>query len=1444
MAVAVQTRNSGGTSTSDTTSHSISMPSGINVGDLLVVVFSVDGNPTCSVGSGNWNKLGQASNSTVVTGAVFWKIAEGSDTCTVTTSASEQSTHVSLRISGAKFLFGTSANGSSTNSNPPNFDAYISKEYLWLATRSGDSTVVATAAPTNFSNLQTQTASGTSGASTNTAERITTASSQNPGTFTSNTEQWVSWTLAAVPDDGQVFAHSFSSSTTASVTTGSTVPITVPEGLSNSAIAVILTAYDPSDSDRTLSSLKLDSTTQSSVVSINGGPGGDGANLWGFLILNPSAGSHNLVTLFNGSVENHTLSWIYLGNVKQSGQPDNTNTQTIGVPDGTESISLTTNVNNCLVFSGGDLDVSSSPDSTQVTVSSILSGYINTSFSIKTTAGSVSHGYTGNTGEQWDMLIYSIAPVSTSSDLTISVSDSITVSESVGRLMTSFISKSESISVTDTPNVALAHQINVSDSISVTEAVNTALAHQIRVSDSIAISESISKNITGLSNGNLTTGSSAVDGTVYTTDSITPAADALLLLTIESRAAAVQPTIASVSGNGLTWVEIDHVDNDNSGSRRTIHLYRAMGASPSAGAVTITFNDTQTACTWTIDQITGADTSGTNGSGAIVQFADNVNRGPAQTSLAATLAAFSNVNNGTYAAFGTGSVGTSIVAGTDFSTISYIQETTESTASLFTEWKNVNDTSADVSFSADTENGIIAIEVKFLSTDINVSVSDSITVSESISTQLTIATSVSDSISVSESTNIALVHQINVSDAISISESLNIALAHQINVSDSITASESISNSLLIFPQVSDSISVSESVSVNADNSLSVNVSDSISVSESIKICEESLVRVSDSISVSESTNIALAHQIAVSDSISVAESTAISELIFISVSDNISVAESITPDLTISVQSPALIHYQPFGQAAIPPNWQEFGNGTWTYTGSILTQSAVGSGDPQKVLYTGDSSPLERVVQALVTFDTLNSGTDNRGGITIIANNTNARGYNLVLRGNNSLSFLNDLIAWGPSTSISPVQGESWWLKAMYLGGVLYGKAWKNGTTEPGWMITWTQTPDASFVYSGITGNSSSNTAKYSYDEFSYYGVPDGVTVSESVSVSRQQAATLSISVSDNISVAESVSVSEVSFVSVSDSISVGEAANVALAHQVNVSDSIGVSESVNVALTHQISISDSIGVAESVSVNEAIEIAVSDSISVAEAVEASRNLLVSVSDSITVSENISTTVSDPQINVSDAISVTDAPNVALVHQIAVSDNISVAESINKVLISDIAVSDSISVSENTNITLVSLPSVSDSILVSENVQVSLTLEISVSDSIGVAESTKVSPEFGISVSDAVSVAESTTVDLAIFARAAENISIAESVTMFTDKLYLSVSDTIAVSDQPNLAFVHFISVSDAISVSESVSLTEPHVVEYINKKLIFVDGRLAYLIVDAQGIPHYTFI
>lgn len=144
----------------------------------------------------------------------------------------------------------------------------------------------------------------------------------------------------------------------------------------------------------------------------------------------------------------------------------------------------------------------------------------------------------------------------------------------------------------------------------------------------------------------LTANSDTTDLSSYASASITPTANALILAAVTNRGAGSEET-PTASGNGLTWVEVASAV-EGTGVRTTV--FRAMGASPSAGAVTFAFGATQTACVWSICEFAGVDTSGTDGSGAVVQSAI-----ANATAATAGTADFTNpfgdaVNNATYSA--------------------------------------------------------------------------------------------------------------------------------------------------------------------------------------------------------------------------------------------------------------------------------------------------------------------------------------------------------------------------------------------------------------------------------------------------------------------------------------------------------------------------------------------------------------------------------------------------------------------------------------------------------------------------------------------------------------------------------------------------------------------------------------------------------------------------
>lgn len=214
---------------------------------------------------------------------------------------------------------------------------------------------------------------------------------------------------------------------------------------------------------------------------------------------------------------------------------------------------------------------------------------------------------------------------------------------------------------------------------------------------------------------NLTASADAADASSYNTASITPTSNNLVLLSVSTRTGiSTTPNQPTASGCGLTWVVINSVVYDTeSTSRRRLTLFRALGASPSTGAITVDFaGQTQTQMQWCVDQASGVDTSGTNGSGAIVQSATQqiIESDPSATTIVATLAAFGSSANGTYGCFANEDISWTPVAGSGFTLLS--DNNVAGTDGHTTEWRATNDTTVDITFGSQTGVGAIGIEIR------------------------------------------------------------------------------------------------------------------------------------------------------------------------------------------------------------------------------------------------------------------------------------------------------------------------------------------------------------------------------------------------------------------------------------------------------------------------------------------------------------------------------------------------------------------------------------------------------------------------------------------------------------------------------------------------------------------------------------------------------------
>lgn len=203
---------------------------------------------------------------------------------------------------------------------------------------------------------------------------------------------------------------------------------------------------------------------------------------------------------------------------------------------------------------------------------------------------------------------------------------------------------------------------------------------------------------------NLLVNGSSGTASSYATQRTAPEPNRLLLLAVENRKATAAD-IPTVTGLGLTWVQLQTSLYEVGATQRRLTVFRALGAAV-AGVVTIDFAGvSQTGCLWSLVECAYVDTTGTNGSGAVVQSV--VAAGTGLTGLA-TLAAFGNVNNATVGFFGH-STQESVTPGAGFGEVN---ELAFNGMVLEAEFRDTNDTTVDATWATSSTWAAIGIEVK------------------------------------------------------------------------------------------------------------------------------------------------------------------------------------------------------------------------------------------------------------------------------------------------------------------------------------------------------------------------------------------------------------------------------------------------------------------------------------------------------------------------------------------------------------------------------------------------------------------------------------------------------------------------------------------------------------------------------------------------------------
>ena len=199
----------------------------------------------------------------------------------------------------------------------------------------------------------------------------------------------------------------------------------------------------------------------------------------------------------------------------------------------------------------------------------------------------------------------------------------------------------------------------------------------------------------------------------------------------------------------------------------------------------------------------------------------------------------------------------------------------------------------------------------------------------------------------------------------------------------------------------------------------------------------------------------------------------------------NIFGSNFVRKDNYIVVNSSLVCFSDNFYNNSIGPAWTLIG-GTWSESGGMVAQTSSANGDPRKAIISnaGLINNQNYIITAKVRIDSWVDGDYARGGVSLFSNTGDGYGYNLLFHNDhNTVQWLDDWVAWGPSYTFSWNTGTWYWFKIESQSGTLYGKVWQDGSSEPAtWSYTWVRSGRTGYpaLNGGSSNGGSSSTVSF----------------------------------------------------------------------------------------------------------------------------------------------------------------------------------------------------------------------------------------------------------------------------------------------------------------------------------------------------------------------------
>jgi hypothetical protein len=194
-----------------TTAKSVTLPAGIQAGDLLIVLIA--SGATIHPDPAGWTQIAglahTSSGTPDVTMDGFWRIADGSEgaSLAITLMSASRSAHIALRVENAAAPSFSVVAGFSTTPDSANLiPSGGANRYLWISAAAINLSSTTPTVPADYGNLAAVAATTTPSLAT--VERLRDAASEDPGVWTyPSSSNWVALTIAVPPETfGSLYA--------------------------------------------------------------------------------------------------------------------------------------------------------------------------------------------------------------------------------------------------------------------------------------------------------------------------------------------------------------------------------------------------------------------------------------------------------------------------------------------------------------------------------------------------------------------------------------------------------------------------------------------------------------------------------------------------------------------------------------------------------------------------------------------------------------------------------------------------------------------------------------------------------------------------------------------------------------------------------------------------------------------------------------------------------------------------------------------------------------------------------------------------------------------------------------------------------------------------------------------------------------------------------------